>query len=165
MMQNRKNVLAVFVLLLTLTLFFSTLPLYAAGVNGAGGTVTEGSSNGATNNGALEEAAGAARDAVDGVIDGAEDLLPENGADTTIPDQNTPTPEDGDNIPNGDDTTPDMGNEGTTGSGATLGDTDGDGVTEDSVAHGGFSWGWFLLILLAAVVVIVIIALCVPKRG
>lgn len=178
-MQNRKSILAVFVLFLTLTLFFSTLPLYANSVSG--NTVTEGSGNG-TNGGitrdALEEAADAARDAVDGVIEGAEDLLPDmdGSADTTIPGQNTPTPKDGvsndtpsaatdDNMvqdeTNGDGNAMDNG--------STLGDMDGNGMTDDSTTDGalesGFSWGWFLLILLAAVVVIVIIALCVPRRG
>lgn len=184
-MQNRKSILAVFVLFLTLTLFFSTLPLYANSVSGS--TVTEGSGNG-TNGGstrdALEEAADAARDAVDGVIDGAEDLLPDvdGSADTTIPGQNTPTPKDGvsNDIPGAatdndmvqDDTHGDgnaMDNGGTQGTGGTLGDNDGDGMTDDSTTDGalesGFSWGWFWLILLAAVVVIVIIALCVPRRG
>lgn len=183
-MQNRKSILAVFVLFLTLTLFFSTLPLYANSVSG--NTVTEGSGNG-TNGGstrdALEEAADAARDAVDGVIDGAEDLLPDvdGSADTTIPGQNTPTPKDGvSNDTPGVATDDNMVQDETNGdgnamdNGGTLGDTDGDGsvgsdTTDDSTTDGalesGFSWGWFLLILLAAVVVIVIIALCVPRRG
>lgn len=174
-MQNRKNVLAVFVLLLTLTLFFSSLPLYASSMvssmNSSGSTVEGNTDNGSRASGVLEEAAGAARDAVDDVVDGVEDgvdeLLPNDGsADTTIPGQNTaPGTDTSENLPD------DPGNTDNPNVGGTLGDTDGDGSTVNGtnddalISDGGFSWGWFLHILLAAAVIIVIILLCMPRRG
>lgn len=143
-MQNRKSVWAVFVLLLTLTLFFSTLPLYANSIDpGTGANANAGEMEGS---------------------------LPD-GYNTTIPDQNTNgEPYAGDSAAESPDT---HGNDHSTlgdrdGDGR-IGRSAADVSTEISAAdtsdHGGFSWGWLLFILLLVAVVVVILLLCMPRRS
>lgn len=159
-MQKSKSISAAFLLLLVLTLFFTALPLCA---------VTENTTNGNTNAPAADQGPvedGVLEEAVDGARDMAEDdqvgndLAGNDYGETTIPGQTT-TP----GITEPDDTAPDTDPGASAGDGHTLGDTNGDGVTTDSVVEGGVPWGWILLGLLAAAVVVVLIALCVPRRG
>ena len=163
-MQNRKSISAAFLLLLALTLFFTTLPLYAVNENTSNGnTNAPAAGQGLVEDGVLEEAADGARDMVGDNAGG--DLVEDNQAETTIPGQTTtPGITEPGTVP--DNTVPDTTEPSVTaGDGHTLGDTNGDGITEDSVVEDGVSWGWILLGLLAAAVVIVIIALCVSRRG
>lgn len=148
-MQKSKSISAAFLLLLVLTLFFTALPLCA---------VTENTTNGNTNAPAADQGT-----VDDGVLEEAANGAQNNAGDqteTTIPGQTT-TP----GITEPDDTAPDTEPGASAGDGHTLGDTNGDGVTTDSVVEDGVSWGWILLGLLAAAVVVVLIALCVPRRG
>lgn len=160
-MQNRKSVWAVFVLLLTLTLFFSTLPLYANSIDpGTGANANAGEMEGS---------------------------LPD-GYNTTIPDQNTngepyagdSAAESPDTHGNDHSTLGDRDGDGRIGRSAADVSTENsadvsaeisaaDVSTENSAAdtsdHGGFSWGWLLFILLLVAVVVVILLLCMPRRS
>ena len=172
-MQKRKTLCAAAVLMVLLTLFFTTLPLYAAGTGGMNG-------QGGTAGGVLENAADAVRGAAedlfggntrsggtpDGTMDGAADGIPENAAEDvpgSVPDSVPGDTAGNDGIP---------GNGGTAGNDGTLGDTDGDGVTDDNsttvtdgAAEKTGSWGGILLAILAAVAVIVTAIILIPRKN
>ena len=182
-MQKRKTLCAAAVLMVLLTLFFTTLPLYAAGTGGM-------NSQGGTAGGVLENAADAVRGAAedlfggntrsggtpDGTMDGAADGIPENAAEDvpgSVPDSvpgSAPGDTAGnDGIPGNGGT---AGNDSTTGNDSTLGDTDGDGVTDDNsttvtdgAAEKTGSWGGILLAILAAVAVIVTAIILIPRKN
>lgn len=167
-MQKSKSISAAFLLLLVLTLFFTALPLCAVNENTTNGnTNAPAADQGPVEDGVLEEAADGARDMVGDDQVGNDQVgndLAGDQAETTIPGQTTtPGITKPGTVP--DDTAPDTDPGASAGDGHTLGDTNGDGVTTDSVVEGGVPWGWILLGLLAAAVVVVLIALCVPRRG
>ncbi|MBR4961394.1 MAG: hypothetical protein IKY52_10890 [Clostridia bacterium] len=196
-MQNRKILCAAAVLMTLLTLFFAALPLYAAG----SGTMNN--QSGGMVGGALENAADAVKGAAEGIFgngrtaadrnsrsgntvtDERDNSLPAENTDSipgssagTAPD-NTPGNASGNASGNMSGSTgrPDTADEqpplDTAEDGSTLGDTNGDGMTDDrapdkadtTAQKDGFSWGGILLAILTAAAVIVVVILLIPRKS
>ena len=156
-MQKRKILCAAAVLMTLLTLFFTTLPLYAAGTGAANG-------QSGTAGGVLENAADAVRDAAGNLFGGRQNTDGGNADHQAsgLPDDSTLPADDASN-----------GTAGTTeGNSTTLGDTNGDGMTDDGASDrtdtagkDGFSWGGILLAILAAAAVVVVIIMLIPRKN
>lgn len=201
-MQKRRTLLAAAVLMLALTLFFGTLPLYASGMQSNSTTAGGNDSLSGTAGGALSNAADAVKGAAEDIFGtpgaGRRDAAgaADNGGNT---DANTPentagdnpganpganpgdapadngslNPDDGGNAdaPAGDELLPGE----TAGDGATLGDVNGDGITDDrapetagteeNTAASGTSWGGILLAILTAAAVVVVVILLLPRKS
>ena len=187
-MQKRKSFWVSAALFLTLAVCFAALPLFAAGTP-APGTVTGGNTAGqnsagdSARGGLLNEAADAVRGAAEGIFGGRRDAdnaagnaADGNTADGNLSGKGVAGNTNGNNTAdrpmtdNGDELLPGE----TAGDGATLGDVNGDGITDDRAPETttgsqqnedtGFSWGGVLLAFLAAAAAVAVVVLLIPKK-